>query len=380
MTLTFTCESCGFQGKEGDAFCGNCGKPRPRAGSPRPAEPEPADYRVPAPPLTLTRPAVSQPGMPSGLARGDGGGTLGRHRDAGTSMMQSLEPVSPSQSDADSVYLSKTLRHEPMELALDDSVSLRTLGIMLVRAYLFSGIVFFLLGIFGIYSAVNGGGGTFLIIAFVVGIITFWIVLLATKTTEPIGEWRALLTDRAGQAGAYYNTIRAVIERRQLPIANPQYRQTELAVPGRPVKHTIVLAESEYQTYVTVFPYGTSLYVGWQMWRQRAGGQLIKRALVDRASGANLVIAMQRTDRARAVREAVHLACREAVYAAVDQETQAYAQQLRLPDAEQESALALPHTASPALPPSSAGLAPPSYTPAPSLPPQAAAPMDMPHE
>ena len=99
----------------------------------------------------------------------------------------------------------------------------------------------------------------------------------------------------------------------ELPIT-PQLRSIQLNTQGRPVKHTIVLSENEYQAYVTVFPYGTSLYVGWQMWRRRSGPRLVKRALVDRVTAVNLVTTMLRTDRARAVREAVHLACREAVY------------------------------------------------------------------
>jgi hypothetical protein len=89
------------------------------------------------------------------------------------------------------------------------------------------------------------------------------------------------------------------------------------------------------------------------MWRRRSGAQLIKRALVDRVTATGLVTAMLRTDRARAVREAIHLACREAVYAPVDEGLRAQAEQLVLPPVEQESALLLPQQpASPALPPS----------------------------
>ena len=53
--------------------------------------------------------------------------------------------------------LQKTLRHEPMELALDDSVSLRTLGIMLVRAWLAWVFVFIVFAIFGGLVAAHGG-------------------------------------------------------------------------------------------------------------------------------------------------------------------------------------------------------------------------------
>jgi len=124
----------------------------------------------------------------------------------------------------------------------------------------------------------NGNGQTLFYVGLIVSAIVFLGVLLGSKVTEPIGEWRALLANRGGQSEGYYRMITAVLERRRLPI-KPQLRRIELNGEGRPVKHTIVLSENEYQTYVTVFPYGTSLYVGWQMWRRRSGAQLFKRAL-----------------------------------------------------------------------------------------------------
>jgi hypothetical protein len=317
-----SCTNCGQPMGESDAFCGGCGAAAP-GGIVFNRGQAPDEWTAAAP----------VPGPP--IAR-------------------SLESAGPSPFDVDAVYLQKTLRHEPMELALDDSVSLRTLVIMALRAYLAWGIVFIVLGIFGIVTLKNSGSPTVLIVALIASIVVFWVVLLGSRVTEPIGEWRTLLADRAGQSETYYRTITAVLQRRELPIA-PRLRRIELSTQGRPVKHTIVLSENEYQAYVTVFPYGTSLYVGWQMWRRRSGAQLIKRALVDRVTAASLVTAMLRTDRARAVREAVHLACREAVYAPVNESLRAQAEQLLLPPVEQEAALLLPQQpASPALPPSPA--------------------------
>jgi hypothetical protein len=297
----------------------------------------------------------------------------------GAFIAQPAGSAGSSPFDADAVYLQKTLRHEPMELALDDSVSLRTLGMLLVRAYIAWWIVFLALGILGGYEAANGGGVTLLGVAALLGIVVFWGVLLGSRVTEPIGEWRVLLPDRARQAEPYYRLITAVLQRRELPIA-PRLRSIALNSQGRPVKHTIVLSENEYHAYVTVFPYGTSLYVGWQMWRRRTGVQLIKRALADRMTAVGLVTAMLRTDRARAVREAVHLACREALYATPDEVLRAQAQQLRLPPVEQESELLAPQPASPALPPpppapAAAPVAPPRAAPAPPR----AAPREMPN-
>lgn len=284
------------------------------------------------------------------------------------------QSLGPAPFDADAVYLEKTLRHEPMELALDDSVSLLTLGIMLVRAWLVWVVVFIVFAFIGGSQAANGGGPTLLYVGFAISIVVFWVVLLASKVTEPIGEWRTLLADRAAQSESYYRMITAVLNRRDLPIT-PRLRSIKLSARGGPVKHTIVLSENEYQAYVTVFPYGTSLYVGWQMWRRRSGAKLIGRALIDRVTAANLVTAMLRTDRARAVREAVHLACREALYAVPDEGLVAQARQLRLPPVELESALLSPQPASPALPP-------PVVIPAPAAaaPPWAAAPMEKPYD
>jgi hypothetical protein len=316
-----TCTNCGLPMAATDAYCGKCGAPGAATASGTILE-RGLGRDLPTAPRPMAESRITQSGESGG----------------------------PSPFDADAVYLQKTLRHEPMELALDDSVSLRTLLILAVRAYIAWAVVFIVLGTVSIFTLRNGDPALS-IVAFVASAVVFWVVLLGSKVTEPIGEWRTLLADRAGQSEPYYRTIAAVLERRQLPI-KPELRRIELNTLGRPVKHTIVLSENEYQAYVTVFPYGTSLYVGWQMWRRRSGGSLIKRALVDRVTSAGLVTAMLRTDRARAVREVVHLACREALYAPVDQSLWAQAQQLRLPPVEQESELLMPQQpASPVLPP-----------------------------
>jgi hypothetical protein len=352
--------SCGFQFRQGDEFCGNCGNPRPLTAPP--------DLPLPAP-----QPAFSQTAIPDEQAAKHGQRPFRQPQASWSPVPQPLGSAGPSPFDADAAYLKQTLRHEPMELGLDDSVSLHTLAILLLRAYFAWLVVAIVLGLLGGVFVLKGDGEALLSAAFVVSTIVFWLVLLGSKVTDPIGEWRTLLPDRAGQAASYYNMIRVVLSRRELPIdVDPQVRSIKLAVRGNPVKHTIVLFENEYQTYVTVFPYGTSLYVGWQMWRRRYGAQLIKHALISRVTPGSLVTAMLRTDRARAMREAVHLACREALYAAPNEDMRADAQQLQLPRVEQESALLQPQPTRPSL------LAPPA--PVTAAPPRTAAPIETPHE
>jgi hypothetical protein len=311
----------------------------------------------------------------------------------------STTATNPSPFDKDAAYLNQTLRHERMELALDDSVSLQAIGFIIVRAWLASIIPAALFGIIGLvllfqeagssgdvgeFGEGGGGGGLggaawMLGLAFFGGGATFWLVLLLSKVTEPIGEWRVLLADRWQYAESYHRMISAALYQRAIPIAL-QHRRVRLNAQGQPIKHTVVLAEGDYQAYVTVFPYGTSLYVGWQMWRRRNGAQLISRALVDRFTAANVVTAMLRTDRPRAMREAVHLACREAVYMAVTPERWDLAQKVDLGELVEESALLLPHQVrSPVLPPAGAPAPGPSFRPAgPAAPAGTVAPAPMP--
>jgi hypothetical protein len=71
-----------------------------------------------------------------------------------------------------------------------------------------------------------------------------------------------------------------------------------------------------------VFEYGSSLYLGWMMWRTRRGGSLVVRFVADVVGGlfghTDPVKLMLRTERPRAMREAVHSVCREGLHVAVE--------------------------------------------------------------
>lgn len=73
---------------------------------------------------------------------------------------------------------------------------------------------------------------------------------------------------------------------------------------------------------MTVFGYGTSLYLGWMMWRSRRGATLVGRFIVDLLIGItgrqDPVELMLRTERPRAMREAIHAVCREGLHVAVE--------------------------------------------------------------
>jgi len=237
--------------------------------------------------------------------------------------------------DGNSAYLDKTLRHEPVETVLDDRVSGRTVFQLWARAAVVSFLTFVVFVIPGVISLLSdnpfegssgdvgtGGAAFFLLSAPWAGFLVFVIVLLLSKLTEPIAEWRVLLHDRDDTASAY-SKIREVVAQRRFPFGWSD-SWTASGPADRDVAMRLVLSQDDCTAHISVFRYGTSLYLGWQMWRTRSGARLIWQYLSDIVGSvtgrSGLQWAMQRTAKIRAMREAVHAACREGLIVAIERE------------------------------------------------------------
>ncbi|MDX6315432.1 MAG: hypothetical protein QOF44_4896 [Streptomyces sp.] len=226
--------------------------------------------------------------------------------------------------DANAAYLDKNLRHTPIELSLDDSVSWRSLVQLFVFAILASILAFLPFFFFGLLLAVAGSGagfGVMIVLAYLASGVAFWVTLLGMRLAEPIAEWRVLLTDRRGSKDSSYVTIAGTLQRREIPITSAE-RLIPIGLGADQAKNRLVLTEGHCQAYVSVFTYGTSLYLGWQMWRSRRGYALIGQFVTDLFASimgrSGPERAMMRTEGVRAMREAVHAACREGLATAVD--------------------------------------------------------------
>jgi hypothetical protein len=226
--------------------------------------------------------------------------------------------------DGNAAYLDKTLLHQRIELSLDDTVSTRTLGMLFLRAlfaYFLFWIVFFFLILFAFAVGGESGATGVATVGFIISDIVFWLVLLLSRLTEPIAEWRVLLEDRTNSAESTYSQIAGSLRARQIPLAHT-VRRMPTGIGPRHVSNRLVLTEDAYSAYVSVFGYGTSLYLGWMMWRSRRGYVLIGKYLVDLVNGmlgrTDPETIMLRTERPRAMREAVHAACREGLYVAIE--------------------------------------------------------------
>jgi hypothetical protein len=226
--------------------------------------------------------------------------------------------------DGNAAYLDKTLRYHGMELSLDESVSTRTIFMLWARAVVVAVLVWLALlipaGLIAIGAGTTAAAG-FVIFDNVVSFVAFWVVFLFTKLTEPIAEWKVLLNDRSDTVDSVYSQLRGTLRQRQTPI-DPVGRRIRTRIGRGHVSSRLVLLDGTYKAYVSVFPYGTSLYLGWMMWRTRRGWELIKQFLLDVIGGMlgrnDPELLMLRTERPRAMREAVHSACREGLAVAVD--------------------------------------------------------------
>lgn len=231
---------------------------------------------------------------------------------------------------SDTAYRMQTLRYRPVEIGLDEGVPLSTLVRLFVWAIVTSflvSVVFFVL--FAIVYAFSDNspfdtdlpGSGLLLTGSVFSFVAFWLVLLGARIDEPIAEWKTLIEDRFAAADSTYAAIYGTLRGRGIPVEASAERVRSDVLGREVVNNRLLITERAYTVFVTVFPYGTSLYTGWTMWRRRRGATILGHFLKDLAGGfsgrAGAVNQMLRTERVRAMREAVHAAVREGAEAAV---------------------------------------------------------------
>jgi hypothetical protein len=217
--------------------------------------------------------------------------------------------------DGNAAYLDKTLLHIPMETYFDESVDWRTIVRLWFRSAVCAFTFFLIMVIISLSSTPDVLG-----IGALVTFVIFWLVFLVSRLDEPIGEWRVVLEDRAAAAPAVYSAIRGKLAERRMPIRSSEARRTR--VPEGTVTNHLILIDGHYQVFVSVFAYGSSLYLGWMMWRSRRGILLVGRFIYDLLAGLagrlDAIDLMLRTERPRAMREVVHALSREGLHVAVE--------------------------------------------------------------
>jgi len=230
--------------------------------------------------------------------------------------------VGPGSGDV--AYRMQGLRYGGVELALDESVSVLTVLRLWVGAAVSAFVVWTVFAFLAVLVAIGSdtpsfsgeipGSGLFLL-GSILSFVVFWVVLLVSRIDEPIAEWKTLVEDRYQAADSAYASIFGTLRRRGFPLNATAVRiRSDLLAPEA-VNNRLQIQERSYSVYVSVFPYGSSLYLGWMMWRSRRGAVLIGHFLKDLVGGmlgrTGSINQMLRTEHVRAMREAVHAAVRE---------------------------------------------------------------------
>ncbi len=228
-----------------------------------------------------------------------------------------------SASAGNEAYLGHRLTYRDVESQLDDEVSLPELLQVLVPAGAVALIVFFLfLGIgvakaaesafsSGFGSTDSGSGASGWVIAgFLLSLLVFAGLLRAMRADVGISEWSFLVDGKADASHTAYTHITEVLKRRQVPVSVGSQPVRD----GRGVlRQHLVISSGPDTGFVAVYPFGTSLYLGWMLWRPQNGwtvvGAYLRQIFVPRARMDRLLAATP----TRALREAVHNATREGI-------------------------------------------------------------------
>jgi hypothetical protein len=140
------------------------------------------------------------------------------------------------------------------------------------------------------------------------GIVAWWFPVWAS-----ISEWKFMVDGKAAAAAAAFQHITWVFEQRRSPVDRMKIHR--LSFGGGQSREYLYVQDGVFRVFISCFPYGQDLYVGWTMWWRLSAVRWFwtyvtrfYQAFTLRGSELHLV---HRYDSAKALREAVHGAARE---------------------------------------------------------------------
>ena len=90
--------------------------------------------------------------------------------------------------------------------------------------------------------------------------VLFWLIPVPALLTQ----WSLLVQHRAGAAGTAFAYIDAAFRRHETPLDLLQTRS--LSPPGEGSRDYLELRQGRFAGYISCFPHGNDLYVGWTYW------------------------------------------------------------------------------------------------------------------
>lgn len=193
-----------------------------------------------------------------------------------------------------------------------DPLSVRFVARLFVQVVVFATI--FWLGLAVLFVLFRTGTrAPYLLWVVAVG-LAFWLSPVWTS----VSEWKLVLDAKAPAFQAAFEHIAWVLRRRETPLQKLNVQRLSL---GSASRDYLYAQDGIFRAYVSCFPYGQDLYVGWSLWwRISPLGWCwiaVKRTWQTFTLRGSELHNIHRYDDAKALREAIHAAAREGVDAAV---------------------------------------------------------------
>ena len=187
------------------------------------------------------------------------------------------------------------------------------------------GVVAFLI-VFLIIGLILGGLSGIpkvLILYFVGGALTAIVLVLLfllLKIPIQISEWAVSVDGKGAAAATAFEYVGRSLQRRQIPLQSLRVQRLQLP-GGEGRRDYLELRRNIFYGYVSCFPFGNDLYVGWTFWIQLSPlkwyGMILVRIWETVTHKTSDLYMALRYESAKAMRDALHAATREGVDAAV---------------------------------------------------------------
>lgn len=292
--MSMSCRNCGLPVSAGDAFCENCGNP------------------------------VAAGANPQDSGRADGG--MPPAEDAGPQ---------PAQGAAEAAVAEITARLASGQLNLNPGMSSdsfdplrnkRFLGQIIRRfgIYALVGVsIQFTFFLFQVIISLSSGsvpsfGGPLSVLS-----TLFWLVLILACWLLPVpgllGQWSNLLSHQASAAEHAFDCISQAIDRHATPRDTLRVRGYPL--PGEGHRRFLELHRGPFTGFVSCFPHGNDLYVGYSFWIYMSPLQLlfmrIGRSIQNWTGRGNDMYQTLRYESTRATVDAIHACTAEGIDMAI---------------------------------------------------------------
>lgn len=226
------------------------------------------------------------------------------------------DPLSQNEN-----YLGQRLVYQragEVETALVDSVSGQEARRVLLRAFLGSFVIGWLATGAGVFVDFLAFGTPSLFTGLGVLVSIAWFVLaLALPRSEILSDWHLLLDGKAAIADTAYGVVyRALWQDHAIP-ATIQPRRMRVGPPVRGIRNLLRVEIGKYHAYISVFPFGHDLYLGWTLWRRQVPAVIVLRWFASFTAHDLGFSGMVEMEPIKAMREAVHNALRRGIEAAI---------------------------------------------------------------